>query len=96
MTLDEVESINSIDRNNSYESFDEITYFKGVSLLKVIYDMLSEDVFRKGVALYVQKSVYQRSTAKEFFNTLETASSVKLAPIISSLVITIDFDNFSC
>src|SRR3989440_6635361 len=55
-------------------AFDDITYKKGQSFLRMLENFLGEDVFRDGIRRYMQAHKYSNSTTADLWNALGEAS----------------------
>jgi aminopeptidase N len=62
-------------------AFDDITYKKGQSFLRMLESFLGEDVFRDGVRRYIAAHKYLNSTTAELWNTLSEASKKPVGEI---------------
>ncbi|KAF1761322.1 hypothetical protein GCK72_009578 [Caenorhabditis remanei] len=57
-------------------AFDDITYNKGASMLRMLSDVLSPSVFRQGIQNYLQKMMYSNAKDIDLMTTLtETAKA---------------------
>jgi puromycin-sensitive aminopeptidase len=56
------------------DMFDEITYDKGASVLRMIERYLGEDSFRRGVNLYLDRHRHSNTETTDLWDTLEIAS----------------------
>ncbi|MGC8651944.1 MAG: M1 family metallopeptidase [Candidatus Micrarchaeia archaeon] len=56
------------------EIFDEISYEKGGSILKMIEDYVGYDIFRQGLHLYLKKHAYQNATKYDLWGAMNTAA----------------------
>ncbi len=56
------------------DMFDEITYDKGASVLRMIERYLGEDSFRRGVNLYLDRHRHSNTDTTDLWDTLEIAS----------------------
>ncbi|HXQ93944.1 MAG TPA: M1 family metallopeptidase [Thermoplasmata archaeon] len=68
------------------EIFDEISYGKGASVLRMIEALLDEESFRSGVVAYLQKYAYGNATSADLWSSLETASGKPVTRILSQWV----------
>uniref|UniRef100_A0A9L0SI61 Aminopeptidase n=1 Tax=Equus caballus TaxID=9796 RepID=A0A9L0SI61_HORSE len=64
------------------EMFDSIAYNKGASVLRMLSDFLTEELFKKGLASYLHAFSYQSTTYLDLWEHLQKASG----PSISSLL----------
>jgi len=55
-------------------SFDDITYKKGQSFLRMLESFLGEDVFRNGIRRYMAAHKYSNTTTVDLWNALSEAS----------------------
>lgn len=51
-------------------AFDDITYNKGASMLRMLSDVLGADVFKQGIRAYLQKMQYSNANDFDLFSTL--------------------------
>jgi aminopeptidase N len=56
------------------EIFDEISYNKGGSILRMLEDFLGEEVFRTGLVNYLKAHKYANATTEDLWSALEHAS----------------------
>jgi aminopeptidase N len=62
-------------------AFDDITYKKGQSFLRMLESFLGEDVFRDGVRHYIATHKYSNSTTADLWNALSEASKKPVGEI---------------
>ncbi|GIW67607.1 MAG: hypothetical protein KatS3mg096_475 [Candidatus Parcubacteria bacterium] len=74
------------DPNESVEIFDEISYEKGGSVLRMIENYLGEEKFREGLRLYIKKFTYQNAKAEDLWQCLEEVSSVPVVEIMKDYI----------
>src|SRR5438045_9707445 len=55
-------------------AFDDITYKKGQSFLRMLESFLGEETFRDGIRRYMQAHKYSNSTTADLWNALREAS----------------------
>ena len=55
-------------------AFDDITYRKGQSFIRMLESFLGEDVFRDGIRRYIEAHKYSNSTTADLWNALADAS----------------------
>jgi tricorn protease interacting factor F2/3 len=70
------------DPQESTEIFDEISYEKGGSVLRMIENYLGEEKFRDSLRNYIKKFSYQNAQAEDLWNSLEEASQVNVKEIM--------------
>jgi aminopeptidase N len=62
-------------------AFDDITYKKGQSFLRMLESFLGEDVFRDGIRRYIAARKYSNSTTTDLWNALSEASKKPVTQI---------------
>ena len=62
-------------------AFDDITYKKGQSFLRMLESFLGEDVFRQGIRRYVAAHMYSNTTTADLWNALSEASGKPVGEI---------------
>ena len=62
-------------------AFDDITYKKGQSFLRMLESFLGEDVFRDGIRRYIAAHKYSNSTTADLWNALSEASKKPVGQI---------------
>src|SRR6187200_1340072 len=62
-------------------AFDDITYKKGQSFLRMLESFLDEDVFRQGIRRYIAAHKYSNTTTADLWNALSEASNKLVAEI---------------
>ncbi|XP_045894112.1 aminopeptidase Ey-like isoform X1 [Micropterus dolomieu] len=91
------------------ELFDAISYSKGASVLRMLSDFLTEDVFTKGIRTYLEEFAYGNAIYTDLWKHLQTAvnnSGTKLPDTVNNImntwvlqmgfpVVTIDTQNGS-
>ena len=66
--------------------FDEISYGKGASILRMIEAYVGEDAFQTGVREFLSNHTYSNATGNEFWNSLENCSHKAVKKIMSTWV----------
>jgi len=66
------------------EIFDEISYGKGASILRMIEEYLGERSFREGVYRYLKKFEYSNATASDLWDSLSEASGKDVMSLMKS------------
>jgi tricorn protease interacting factor F2/3 len=72
--------------NEIEEIFDDISYGKGGSVLRMIEGYIGGEAFRKGVSTYLQKFSYQNAIAEDLWETLEEHSGLPVKDILVSWI----------
>jgi len=67
-------------------AFDDITYKKGQSFLRMLESFLGEDVFRGGIRHYIAAHKYSNSTTTDLWNALSEASKKPVAEIAAGWI----------
>jgi aminopeptidase N len=67
-------------------AFDDITYKKGQSFLRMIESFLGEDVFREGMRHYMARHKFSNTTTADLWNALGQASGKPVAEIAASWI----------
>nr|XP_023015706.1 puromycin-sensitive aminopeptidase-like [Leptinotarsa decemlineata] len=66
------------------EIFDDISYHKGASVIRMIHHFIGDDDFRKGMHLYLVKHQYNNTFTEDLWAALTEASSKPIAEIMST------------
>ncbi|KAH8379355.1 hypothetical protein KR009_004350 [Drosophila setifemur] len=66
------------------EIFDEISYNKGASVIRMLHDYIGEDDFRKGMNIYLTRHQYGNTCTEDLWSALQEASSKNVAEVMSS------------
>src|SRR2546422_1477361 len=70
--------------SDANSAFDDITYRKGQSFLRMLESFLSEDVFRDGVRRYITAHQHSNSTTADLWNALSDASGKPVGEIAAA------------
>ena len=76
--------IDGTDRIN--QIFDEITYGKGASVLRMIERYLGEENFRKGVNAYLERFQYSNASHDDLWTALEQVSNLPVRRIMDAWI----------
>ncbi|XP_028017811.2 aminopeptidase N [Balaenoptera acutorostrata] len=72
------------------EMFDSISYSKGASVIRMLSEFLTEDLFRKGLASYLHAFAYQNTTYLDLWEHLQMAvnnqSAIKLPGTVRDIM----------
>jgi len=87
-SLDGLESSHPIEVevNNSAqieEIFDAISYNKGASVIRMIFDRIGEDKFRKGLHIYLERFKYSNAVTTDLWDALSEASGYDVASFMN-------------
>lgn len=66
------------------EIFDEISYNKGASVIRMLYHYLGDDDFRKGMHIYLSRNKYKNTCTEDLWAAFEEASSKPVESIMST------------
>ena len=69
------------DESEALAAFDDITYLKGLSLVRMLEAYLGEAPFRDGLRRYMAKHAYSNATSADLWAALEAASNKPIAAI---------------
>ncbi|MBN1601783.1 MAG: M1 family metallopeptidase [Chitinispirillaceae bacterium] len=72
--------------NEIEEIFDDISYGKGGSVLRMIEEYIGVEAFRKGVTAYLKKFSYKNAIAEDLWETLEQYSGSPIKEILISWI----------
>ncbi len=91
MSIDSLKSTHPIKVNINKTSeideiFDEISYDKGGSILRMIENYLGDETFRKGMINYISKFQYQNAEAKDLWKELENVSKKPVLEIMKKFI----------
>lgn len=73
------------------EIFDEISYDKGGSILRMLYGYLGGDLFREGLRYYIKKFAYGNTKGNDLWESLEKVSKVPVTNLMSKFIRQIGF-----
>lgn len=60
----------------AFEVFDQISYEKGASVLRMTENFIGKEKFRKGVSLYLKNFAHSNATRKDFWEMLSRVSGI--------------------
>ncbi len=91
MSLDALKTSHPIDvkvnkPSEVREIFDEISYNKGGSVLRMLENFLGEENFRKGLENYLTKYKYGNATTEDLWNVLESVSKKSVRKMMNGWV----------
>ncbi|PKI82777.1 Aminopeptidase 2 mitochondrial [Malassezia vespertilionis] len=67
--------------------FDAISYSKGASVLRMLSRLLGEDVFLKGVSIYLKKHLYANTVTKDLWDGISEASGKDINALMSNWIL---------
>ena len=68
------------------EMFDEITYEKGASVLRMLETYLGEEDYKKGIQAYIDEFKYSNASGKDLWKALGKASGKPVSAIMESWI----------
>jgi len=68
------------------EIFDEISYSKGASVIRMISDYLGEPAFRKGLNIYLNRFKYSNAVTKDLWGALSEGSGKDVTSVMDNWV----------
>lgn len=68
------------------EIFDEISYNKGASVIRMLHHYIGDEDFRKGMNLYLTRHQYKNTKTEDLWAALEEASSKPVAQVMSTWI----------
>jgi len=68
------------------ELFDEISYGKGASILRMIEAYIGPDKFQKGVSKYLQQFRYSNASGSDLWNHLQQASGMDVSSVMEGWI----------
>ena len=68
-----IQKIDTVDQAS--QAFDEITYQKGESVIRMLENYVGEDVWRAGVRLYMKQHAYGNTGSDDLWHAMEQAGS---------------------
>ncbi|KYN13786.1 PREDICTED: puromycin-sensitive aminopeptidase [Trachymyrmex cornetzi] len=66
------------------EIFDDISYHKGASVIRMLHAYIGDDDFRKGMNLYLKRHSYANAETEDLWAALEEASNKAVRKVMSS------------
>ncbi|NXN51536.1 AMPE aminopeptidase, partial [Rynchops niger] len=66
--------------------FDGISYSKGASILRMLQDWITPDLFQKGCQAYLKKHRFQNAKTQQFWEALEEASNKPVKEVMDTWI----------
>ena len=73
-----------VDEAQANSAFDEITYQKGQSFIRMLENYLGEDAFRDGIRAYMAKHQYSNTTTADLWEALEGVTGKPVKSVAAS------------
>ncbi|KAM6147978.1 glutamyl aminopeptidase isoform 1-T1 [Erethizon dorsatum] len=64
--------------------FDGISYSKGASILRMLEDWMTPEVFQRGCQIYLQKFQFKNAKTSDFWEALEEASNLPIKEVMDT------------
>lgn len=68
------------------EIFDEISYNKGASVIRMLYHYIGDNDFRRGMNIYLNRHQYKNTQTEDLWAALGEASSKSVADVMSTWI----------
>ncbi len=69
------------------EMFDEITYTKGASILRMLEHFVGEDTFQKGIQDYIRKHQFNNATTEDLWTAIGAAAKLDVSGLMKNWVL---------
>ncbi|XP_046484591.1 puromycin-sensitive aminopeptidase isoform X1 [Neodiprion pinetum] len=66
------------------EIFDDISYNKGASVIRMLHSYIGDEDFKKGMSLYLKRHSYSNALTEDLWAALEEASSKPVGAVMST------------
>ena len=84
LNLDALHSSYPIEVNNPNEVYDEMSCWKGASVIHMLYDYLGDKAFKKGVHSYLNKWAHENVITEDLWSSLEEAGQKPVRSFVSA------------
>ena len=74
----------SDDNDDDISIFDYISYDKGSSIIRMIYEYLGHDIFKQGIQIYINRHQYKNTEANDIYKALEEVSGKNVSSIMNT------------
>uniref|UniRef100_A0A182NID0 Aminopeptidase n=1 Tax=Anopheles dirus TaxID=7168 RepID=A0A182NID0_9DIPT len=68
------------------EIFDEISYNKGASVIRMLHHYIGDEDFKKGMHVYLTRHQYRNTSTEDLWNALQEASSKPVGEVMSTWI----------
>lgn len=79
------------DANHINQIFDSLSYSKAASVLRMLSNYVGEDLFLKGVSLYLKKKLYANSVTNDLWEGIGTATGIDVIRLMDNWISKIGF-----
>lgn len=66
------------------EIFDDISYAKGSAVIRMLHQFITDEVFRRGMSLYLSRFKYKNAQTQDLWAALQEASSKPVQDVMST------------
>jgi len=73
------------------EIFDKISYRKGASVIRMLHSVLGEDVFTRGIRVYMQTYKYSNACTQDLWDSLRSVSEVEVGGLMDCWINNVGF-----
>ena len=96
MELDSLESSHPIEvpvghPSETDEIFDMISYNKGCAIIRMVHSWISDEHFRSGMQVYLNKHAYSNALTEDLWDELEAASNLPVREVMATWTSEIGF-----
>ncbi|KAL7281141.1 hypothetical protein ACG7TL_004449 [Trametes sanguinea] len=70
------------DANKIIQIFDNLSYSKAASVLRMLASYVGEDMFLKGVSAYLKKHKYKNTVTSDLWEGIQSVTSTSLSPLV--------------
>ncbi|XP_049545886.1 puromycin-sensitive aminopeptidase isoform X1 [Anopheles darlingi] len=68
------------------EIFDEISYNKGASVIRMLHHYIGDEDFKRGMHIYLTRHQYRNTSTEDLWNALQEASSKPVGAVMSTWI----------
>ncbi|TFK42895.1 peptidase family M1-domain-containing protein [Crucibulum laeve] len=79
------------DANHINQIFDSLSYSKAASVLRMLSNYVGEDLFLKGVSIYLKKKLYANSVTNDLWEGISEATKVDVTRLMDNWISKIGF-----
>ncbi|KAF9463935.1 leucyl aminopeptidase [Collybia nuda] len=79
------------DANHINQIFDDLSYSKAASVLRMLSNYVGEELFLKGVSLYLKKNLYANTVTNDLWEGITLATGVDIVQLMDSWISKIGF-----
>ncbi|KAF8232360.1 hypothetical protein L208DRAFT_1272750 [Tricholoma matsutake] len=74
------------DANHINQIFDSLSYSKAASVLRMLSNYVGEELFLKGVSLYLKKKLYANSVTNDLWEGIRTATGIDIIRLMDNWI----------